>query len=65
MNVCFGTGDESLQKRFLAEAEAVGLRNLAGHSHAGGLRASLYNAQPDAAVAALALFMTDFRQRYG
>lgn len=65
MNVCFGTRDESLQQRFLAEAEAIGLMNLAGHSHAGGLRASLYNAQPDEAVAALASFMTDFRQRYG
>lgn len=65
MNVCFGTRDESQQQRFLAEAEAIGLMNLAGHSHAGGLRASLYNAQPDEAVAALASFMTDFRQRYG
>jgi phosphoserine aminotransferase len=65
MNVCFGIRDESHQPRFLAEAEAVGLMNLAGHSHAGGLRASLYNAQPDAAVAALASFMANFRQRYG
>lgn len=65
MNVCFGTQDESQQQRFLSEADAMGLTNLAGHSHAGGLRASLYNAQPDAAVSALASFMTDFRQRYG
>lgn len=65
MNVCFGTRNESLQQRFLAEAEAMGLMNLAGHSHTGGLRASLYNAQPDAAVAALASFMTGFRNRYG
>ena len=65
MNVCFGTRDESQQQRFLGEAEAMGLANLAGHSHGGGLRASLYNAQPDAAVAALASFMSHFRQRYG
>lgn len=65
MNVCFGTREENQQHRFLTEADSMGLANLAGHSHAGGLRASLYNAQPDAAVSALASFMTDFRQRYG
>lgn len=65
MNVCFGIRDSQLIRCFLAEASANGLVNLTGHSHAGGLRASLYNAQPDAAVAALTSFMNDFRQRYG
>lgn len=65
MNVCFGLARPQLQQRFVSEAADRGLLNLTGHSHAGGLRASLYNAQPDAAVAALAAFMTDFRQRYG
>ncbi|AZT85004.1 3-phosphoserine/phosphohydroxythreonine transaminase [Marinobacter sp. NP-4(2019)] len=65
MNVCFGIRDQRQQQRFLSEAHASGLANLAGHSHAGGLRASLYNAQPDAAVAALASFMNQFRQRHG
>lgn len=65
MNVCFGTRDKSHQQRFLAEAETMGLMNLAGHSHTGGLRASLYNAQSDAAVAALASFMISFRKHHG
>ncbi|GGE78216.1 phosphoserine aminotransferase [Streptosporangium jomthongense] len=65
MNVCFSIRATQLTQRFLAEASARGLVNLAGHSQAGGLRASLYNAQPDDAVSALTSFMNDFRRRYG
>ena len=65
MNVCFGITKAHLTQRFLAEASASGLVNLAGHNHSGGLRASLYNAQPDLAVTALTSFMNDFRRRYG
>lgn len=65
MNLCFGLASESLRQTFLDEASERGLCNLSGHSHAGGLRASLYNAQTDAAVGALIDFMRDFRNRYG
>ena len=44
MNVCFNTGDEELDKKFVAAAEAKGLTNLKGHRATGGMRASIYNA---------------------
>jgi len=65
MNLCFGVASEPLRQRFLTEAADNGLVNLSGHSHAGGLRASLYNAQPDAAITALVDFMEAFRKRHG
>lgn len=65
MNVPFTLADAALEKTFLKEAEAQGLLNLAGHRVVGGLRASLYNAVPEAAVTALTAFMADFERRYG
>lgn len=65
MNVPFTIADASLEKVFLAEAEARQLLNLAGHRSVGGMRASLYNAVPEAAVDALVDFMADFEQRHG
>lgn len=65
MNVTFTTGDAALDTRFVAEAMAAGLSGLKGHKSVGGLRASIYNAQTDAAVASLVSFMGDFEQRCG
>jgi phosphoserine aminotransferase len=65
MNVTFRLPSEALEKEFLAAAEAAGLANLAGHRAVGGLRASLYNAMPEAGVAALVEFMRDFARRRG
>ena len=65
MNVPFVLADERLDKPFLAEADAAGLLNLKGHRSVGGMRASLYNAVPEAAVDALIAFMADFEQRRG
>jgi phosphoserine aminotransferase len=65
MNVTFRLPDEELEKAFLAEAEAEGLSGLKGHRSVGGLRASIYNACPLAAVEALAAFMGEFRNRRG
>jgi phosphoserine aminotransferase len=53
-------GGESLEKKFLAEAEKVKLSTLAGHRSVGGLRASVYNGMPMEGAAALAQFMKDF-----
>lgn len=64
-NIPFRTADAGLDARFLAEAEAAGLRQLKGHRSRGGLRASLYNAMPTAGVEALAGFMRDFARRHG
>jgi len=65
MNVPFVLADSSLDAAFLAEAEAAGLLNLKGHRSVGGMRASLYNAVPEAAVDALIAFMADFEKRRG
>jgi phosphoserine aminotransferase len=65
VNVCFRLADDSLTEPFLEEAQAHGLCNLRGHSRRGGIRASLYNAMPEAGVQALAQFMVEFRRRRG
>lgn len=61
MNLTFTTGDDARDARFVAAANAAGLLGLKGHSSAGGLRASLYNAQTDEAVDALVAFLDRFR----
>ena len=60
MNVPFTLKDKALDKTFLREADAKGLLNLKGHRSVGGMRASIYNAVPEAAVDALIEFMQDF-----
>lgn len=60
MNVCFNTGDEELDKRFVAAAEAKGLTNLKGHRATGGMRASIYNAMTIDGVKALVELMKEF-----
>merc|ERR1712226_682273 len=66
MNVPFVIkGDDAeLTKKFLAEAKAAGMTNLAGHRSVGGCRASLYNAMPLEGVAKLAGFMDKFRAKH-
>lgn len=65
MNVPFVLPDPALDKPFLKGAEEAGLLGLKGHRALGGMRASLYNAVPMAAVEALVAYMADFRQRHG
>ncbi|PWG63475.1 3-phosphoserine/phosphohydroxythreonine transaminase [Sediminicurvatus halobius] len=65
MNVPFVLADSSLDGDFLAEASAAGLKTLKGHRSVGGMRASLYNAMPEAGVDALIDFMQDFERRRG
>jgi phosphoserine aminotransferase len=65
MNVPFTLANAELDKLFLAEAEEAGLLNLKGHRSVGGMRASLYNAVPEAAVDALINLMEDFADRNG
>ena len=62
MNVVFVTGDEALDKKFVAEAKAAGLVNLGGHRSIGGMRASIYNAMPMEGVEALIAFMKKFEE---
>jgi phosphoserine aminotransferase len=65
MNVPFTRPDASLDKPFLAGAEAAGLSTLAGHRSVGGMRASLYNAMPMAGVDALVDYMAEFQRKHG
>jgi len=67
MNVVFrvNNGDEELEKKFASEASAAGLSTLKGHRSVGGLRASIYNAQPVEGVQALVNFMHEFEAKYG
>ncbi|HXS78812.1 MAG TPA: 3-phosphoserine/phosphohydroxythreonine transaminase [Gammaproteobacteria bacterium] len=65
MNIPFTLANPELDKPFLQEAKAAGLTNLKGHRVVGGMRASLYNAMPEAGVDVLTAFMADFAKRHG
>ncbi|KAJ3103239.1 hypothetical protein HDU97_010303 [Phlyctochytrium planicorne] len=65
MNIPFrivkdGAPSKELETKFLKEAEAKGMVQLAGHRSTGGIRASLYNALPLEASQALVSFMQAF-----
>lgn len=60
MNVTFNTGNEELDAKFVKESAADGMSNLKGHRATGGLRASIYNAMPQAGVEHLVAFMKRF-----
>jgi phosphoserine aminotransferase len=62
MNICFRAPTEELESKFVAEATKRGLDGLKGHRSVGGMRASVYNACPRAAVEALVAFMKEFEQ---
>ena len=49
----FKQGDEELEKKFVKEAQEQAMVGLKGHRSVGGLRASIYNAQPLESVKAL------------
>ncbi|MAS10679.1 3-phosphoserine/phosphohydroxythreonine transaminase [Salinisphaera sp.] len=65
MNVPFLLADDDLNKAFLAQAEEAGLSTLKGHRSVGGMRASIYNAMPEAGVDALIDFMRGFEKDNG
>lgn len=65
MNVPFTLADAELDPMFLLQAKEAGLVTLKGHRSVGGMRASIYNAMPEAGVDALIAFMADFEKRHG
>ena len=65
MNVPFTLADAELDAKFLQEAGAAGLKTLKGHRSVGGMRASIYNAMPEAGVKALIDFMAEFERVNG
>lgn len=60
MNVPFTLPSEDLDASFLAGATDKGLAALKGHRSVGGMRASIYNAMPEAGVDALIDYMREF-----
>lgn len=62
MNVPFVTDSDDLNAKFLNEATAAGLTSLKGHRSVGGMRASIYNAMPEAGVQKLVEFMDKFEK---
>ena len=60
MNVTFVTGDADLDAKFCSAATKAGFDGLKGHRSVGGMRASIYNAFPEAGVEALIGFLQKF-----
>ena len=65
MNVPFTLKDDKLDEPFLKGAKAAGLVQLKGHRSVGGMRASIYNAMPEAGIDALIAHMHDFMKHNG
>ncbi len=65
MNVPFTLANSDLDGNFLEQAAARGLVTLKGHRSVGGMRASIYNAMPEAGIDALIEMMQDFEKQYG
>jgi phosphoserine aminotransferase len=65
MNVPFTLARPELEADFLAGARGAGLVNLEGHRSVGGMRASIYNAMPEAGVDALIEYMREFESTHG
>ena len=65
MNITFRLPSEELEKTFAKDSTAAGLDGLKGHRSVGGLRASIYNAFPEAGVDALVQFMQEFERKHG
>jgi phosphoserine aminotransferase len=65
MNIPFTLANSDLDKQFLADAAKEGLLTLKGHRDLGGMRASIYNAMPEAGVDKLIWFMSEFERRFG
>ncbi|MBA3541063.1 MAG: 3-phosphoserine/phosphohydroxythreonine transaminase [Deltaproteobacteria bacterium] len=59
MNITFRGATPELEAQLLARAEERGMSGLKGHRSVGGMRASLYNAFPEAGVVALVQLLDD------
>jgi phosphoserine aminotransferase len=67
MNVVFRVagGDDTVEAKFVKEAEAALIAGVKGHRSVGGMRASIYNAVTLENVEALVSFMREFERRNG
>jgi phosphoserine aminotransferase len=62
MNVTFRGATAEHEDRFLALAESRGMSGLRGHRSVGGVRASIYNAFPEAGVHALVELLAEYER---
>jgi len=65
MNIPFTLPSPDLDDAFIKGAKAAGLTTLKGHRSVGGMRASIYNAMPEAGVQALVAYMQEFERKHG
>jgi len=65
MNVIFMLRDESLNQQFIDDALKANISGVKGHRLLGGMRASMYNAMPQAGAEALLAYMQGFEKRFG
>jgi phosphoserine aminotransferase len=67
MNVVFRVagGDETVESKFVKEAQAASIVGVKGHRAVGGMRASIYNAVTLDSVEALVSFMREFERKNG
>lgn len=64
-NIVFNLPTSELTEKFLAEANKINLKYLKGHRLVGGVRASIYNAMPEAGIDVLVEFMGHFLKMNG
>lgn len=65
MNVTFTMANPELDKPFIEGATKAGMPGLKGHRSVGGMRASIYNAMPEAGVQSLVDYMKEFVRQHG
>ncbi len=65
VNVPFWLKNEALNQQFLQQSSTADLKALKGHMAVGGMRASIYNAIPEAGIDALIAFMKEFERTNG
>jgi phosphoserine aminotransferase len=65
MNVPFTLADAASMRTSWPAPRPPGLLTLKGHRSVGGMRASIYNAMPEAGVDALIAFMAEFERSRG
>jgi phosphoserine aminotransferase len=64
MNVTFRGASPAIEAALLARAEDRGMSGLAGHRSVGGMRASIYNAFPEAGVHRLIELLRDVEREH-
>ena len=65
LHLSFRLSSEELEAKFVKESTSAGFDGLKGHRSVGGMRASIYNAFPEAGIDALVDFMREFERKNG